>query len=763
MKKIQNRGNSMKLRLLSAGSLVGILVFASAIMAAGQNTPLYAPHRPGVTPPPATMSYSAPRQEVPASSAFWTTIKTKPSVSVGAMLLLTDGRVLVHSEPNCSGCVGNYQNWYTLTPDNTGSYINGTWTQVASLPGSYAPLFFGSAVLPDGKVVVTGGEYNCKPSCSGIWQSLGAIYDPIANTWTATTPPSGTTNIGDAESVVLPNGTWMLAECCALAFGDATFPTYYSFNESTLTFTDLANSTDGKNDDFDEEGWTLLPNGLVLTVDAYTSNTVLTGTNSETYNSTTNKWTTAGSTIKQLWDSNCDKGGGSYELGPAILRPDGTVFYTGASDCEAGHTAVYDSLTGVWTAGPDFANKDAANDAPAALEITGNVIVEASAFSGTFSAPANFYEWDGSTMTAIANPPNAATEPSFVGHLLVLPNGQIMYTDFTTDVEFLTSAGTYNSAWQPTITSVPSALTAGSTYSISGTQFNGLSQANAYGDDFQDATNYPLVQIVNTGTGHVFFAKTHGHSTMAVATGSTIVSTNFDVPSGIETGASSLYVIANGIPSAAAAVTISGSGSGFSLSANPTGVSVVQGNSGTSTITSTTTGGFNTPVVLSASGQPAGVTVTFNPTSITGTGTSTMTMAVAGTTATGVYPITVTGTAGATTETTTVTLTVTSSGGGSFTLAAKPTKASVAPGGHANAKVTVTPSGGFTGTVALTASGMPTGVKVNFKPSSITGGSGTAAMQVSVSSTAAAGTYTITIKGTSGSTTATTTFTLTIT
>jgi hypothetical protein len=754
----------MKWRSILAGSLVSSLILLSAVMAAGQAfQPLYAPHRPGTEPRPIATSNSAVPQVVSPSAAFWTKIKTLPSVSVGAMLLLTDGRVLVHSEPNCSGCTGNYQSWYTLTPDNTGSYINGTWKQVASLPGTYAPLFFGSAVLPDGKVVVQGGEYNCAPSCSGDWQSLGAIYDPLLNTWTATTPPTGKTNIGDAESVVLPNGTWMLAECCAIAFGDAAFPTYYSFNESTLTFTDLANSTDGKNDDFDEEGWTLLANGEVLTVDAYTSNTVLTGTNSETYNSTTNKWTTAGSTIQQLWDSNCDKGGGSYELGPAILRPDGTVFYTGASDCEAGHTAVYDSLTGVWTAGPDFPNSDAANDAPAALEITGNVIVEASAFSGTFSAPANFYEWDGSTLVGIANPPNAATEPSFVGHLLVLPNGQIMYTDFTTDVEFLTSAGTFSSAWQPTITSVPSALTAGSTYSISGTQFNGLSQAGAYGDDFQDATNYPLVQIVNTGTGHVFFAKTHGHSTMAVATGGTIVSTNFDVPSGIETGPSSLFVIANGIPSAAASVTISGSGSGFSLSANPTSVSVVQGKSGTSTITSTTTGGFNSPVTLSASGQPTGVTVTFNPTSITGTGTSTMTMAVAPHTAAGVYPITVKGTSGSTTETTTVTLTVTSSGGGSFTLAVQPTKASVAPGGHTNFKVKATPSGGFTGTIALSASGQPSGVTVIFKPTSITGGSGIAAAQIQVPRTAAPGTFTITIKGTSGATTATTTFTLTIT
>jgi hypothetical protein len=318
-----------------------------------------------------------------------------------------------------------------------------------------------------------------------------------------------------------------------------------------------SNANDGKNDDFDEEGWNLLPNGNVLTVDAYTSNTVLTGTNSETYNSTTNKWSTAGSTIVQLWDSGCKTGTGSFEVGPAVLRPNGTVIATGASDCAAGHTAIYTTTTGKWSKGPDFPNSDAANDAPAALEINGKVIIEASPFSGTFSPPSNFYEWTGTVLNAFPAPPNAANTPSFVGHLLLLPNGQIMYTDFSTDVEFLTSTGTFSTAWRPTITTVATTLTHGSkNNSISGTQFNGLSQANAYGDDFQDATNYPLVRITNNATGHAFYCKTHGHSTMGVATGAAIVSTKFDVPSGIETGASKLVVVANGIPSVSVAVTV---------------------------------------------------------------------------------------------------------------------------------------------------------------------------------------------------------------
>ena len=544
----------MSLRIAAISFLVCALL---CISAAAQSSAPYAPFRAGGTPPMVqTRALTAP-QVVPPAAAAWTKAKTAPPVSVGAMLLLTDGRVLVHSEPNCGGCVGNYSHWYTLTPDKTGSYVSGTWKLMASMPAGYTPLFFGSAVLADGKVVVQGGEYNCPAAnCSSVWQSKGAIYDPAANKWTATKAPA-TSNIGDAQSVVLPNGTWMLAECCAIAFGDSAIPVYYTFNESTLSFTVKSNASDGKNDDFDEEGWTLLSSGKLLTVDAYTSNTLLSGTNSETYNSATNKWATAGSTMVQLWDSDCMTGAGSFEVGPAILRPNGTVFYTGASDCSAGHTAIFTSSSGTWTKGPDFPNGDAANDAPAALEINGNVIVEANPFSGTFSAPSNFYEWNGTKLNAFPAPPNAANTPSFAGHLLVLPNGQIMYTDFTTDVEFLTSSGTFNAAWQPKISSVASTITHGtSNNAISGTQFNGLSQANSYGDDFQDATNYPLVRITNNATKHVFYCKTHGHSTMGVATGAASVSTKFDVPAGIEIGASTLVVVANGIPSAGVAVTV---------------------------------------------------------------------------------------------------------------------------------------------------------------------------------------------------------------
>jgi hypothetical protein len=116
--------------------------------------------------------------------------------------------------------------------------------------------------------------------------------------------------------------------------------------------------------------------------------------------------------------------------------------------------------------------------------------------------------------------------------------------------------GKYKQSWAPTISSYPSKVSRSSTYQVSGTQFNGLSQAAAFGDELETATNYPLARITNTATKHVFYARTHDHSTMGVATGSTLVSTNFDVPSNMETGASTLQVVANGIPSTSVSINV---------------------------------------------------------------------------------------------------------------------------------------------------------------------------------------------------------------
>ena len=200
----------------------------------------------------------------------------------------------------------------------------------------------------------------------------------------------------------------------------------------------------------------------------------------------------------------------------------------------------------------------------------------------------------------------------------------------------------------------------------------------------------------------------------------------------------------------------------FTLSASPASVSVVQGSNGTSTITSAVSGGFDAAVALTASGQPAGVTVSFSPTSIAapGSGSSTMSMAVASTTATGTYTITVTGTGGGVTETTTVILTVTAVASGNFTLSASPTSLTVNRSSHGTTTITITPSNGFNGSVTLSASGMGSGVTAAFSPNPTTTGKST--LTLTASSTATTGTRTVTITGKSGTLSHTTTISLRI-
>jgi hypothetical protein len=465
-----------------------------------------------------------------AGAQKWQSLKHPPTFFTDTALLLTDGTVIVHEV--CS------PNWHRLTPDETGSYVNGTWSNITSMPSDYAPLYFASQVLPDGRVIVEGGEYN-DTNCDPAETPLGAIYDPVKNKWTKVNPPNGWGEIGDSPSVVLPNGILMLGqnESTASAF----------FNPKTLGWT-LKGS--GKSDEYAEEALELLPNGEVLTAD--TQNTP----NSEIFNPKTNTWKSAGSTIVDLSEN------AQEETGPGLLRPDGTVFAMGANGNGAGHTAIFDTKTEKWAAGPDFPNNNDMADAPAAVLPNGNILCETSPL--VFKTPVSFYEFDGTKFNSVPNPKQTGNKKqksntSYVGRLLVLPTGQILYTlsdGFTKDAEIYTAKGTFQSSWAPAIKTAPTTVSRGNTYKISGTQFNGLTHGAAYGDDAQMNSNYGLVRITNNATKHVFYARTHNPSTMGVATGTKVVSTNFDVPSGMETGASSLVVVANGIPSVPVNVTV---------------------------------------------------------------------------------------------------------------------------------------------------------------------------------------------------------------
>jgi kumamolisin len=198
----------------------------------------------------------------------------------------------------------------------------------------------------------------------------------------------------------------------------------------------------------------------------------------------------------------------------------------------------------------------------------------------------------------------------------------------------------------------------------------------------------------------------------------------------------------------------------FTLQASPNSVSVVQGSNGTSTVSTSALDGFDSAVALSASGQPAGVTVSFSPTSIAapGSGSSTVTLAVASTTALGAYTITVTGMGGGVTQTATISLTVTSSNPAAFTISASPTSLTIARSSSGSTTITTAASGSFNSAISLSASGLGSGETATFSPTSIAApGSGTSKLTITAGRRATTGTRTITITATGGGITHTTT------
>jgi len=481
----------------------------------------------------------------------WTPLKNPPPFGTpGTMLLESDGTVLVHSEPASGGTA----DWWKLTPASNGSYINGTWRQIPSMPTGYAPLYFASAVLPDGRMIVEGGEYIVG---NAVWTNEGAIYNPVTNKWASVAPPPGWTNIGDAASEVLANGTFMLQQPVQgneIPVDDAWL------NAKTMTWKVIPAT--GKNDPNDEEGWTLEPNGQVLTVDTWAPS------QTQLFNPNTKTWSFAGATDL---NGNPLNPWPIVEIGPQVEMPGGNTFVVGAgtstqippTPCTTNaptQTALYNYRSGTWTAGPQIPAIDSqqmdSTDGPGAALPDGNVLFDVSAC--VYNTPTHFFVYKASsnTLTQVPDVPNAPNDSSYFTRMLALPNGQVLFNDGSSDLEVYTAGGTPKASWRPSITSLSSrTLAPGSTYTLSGKQLAGLDQGATYGDDVQDNTNFPLVRITNSATGRVTYARTSNWTSVSVAPG-TRSSTRFTLPRGTPKGKSRLVVIANGIASAPATVTI---------------------------------------------------------------------------------------------------------------------------------------------------------------------------------------------------------------
>jgi hypothetical protein len=460
----------------------------------------------------------------------WIPLHDPAPVHIGNMLLLSDGTVM--AQPYA---VTN--TWYRLTPGRTGGYTNGTWTM--RQPMHYSRLYCASAVLPDGRVFVAGGEY-------GNGTTNAEVYTPECDSWAIIPIPPGLIyGFSDAPCVVLDSGQVLVA------------PVSPGTQLGTLLFDPASNTLSAgptlTNQYVTEDSFVKLPDGSVLVIDS-------SSVTSERYLPSQNKWRNDAILPVPLYDL---VGG---ELGPGLLLPNGHVFFLGSVSATGIYVPSGNDSPGSWLQGPNVPGLGAP-DAPAAMLVNGKVLCALSpppTDADHFPSPTYFYEYDFRSGTVgsfsqIHAPDGSYTEnePTQMNFMLALPDGTVLLSEAGNQLFVYVPDGSPMPAAKPTITSINP--NPDGSYHLTGTQLNGISAGAAYGDDAQMDSNYPLVRLTGSG-GNVFYARTYNWSSTAVMTGTKPVSTEFVVPAAAyqNGGPFSLVVIANGISSEPVSFSLSG-------------------------------------------------------------------------------------------------------------------------------------------------------------------------------------------------------------
>lgn len=441
----------------------------------------------------------------------WTRLSRQAPNGVELMLLMPDGTVMAASQ-------GDGQGWFKLTPDSHGSYINGTWTTLASM--HYSRLYYASDVLKDGRVFIAGAEY-------GSGTNSAEVYNPASNTWTEVGPvPAGQIQFRDNISKMLPNGDILIAPVIPATSGGTVIfhPASNTFTTGPRLFRPNQN----------EASWVKLPDDSILTIDPF-------GTHSERYIPSQNKWVDDGIVPVQIYNSELG------EMGPGFLLPDGRAFFLGGTP----HTAIYrpsgTTSPGTWIAGPDIPDGHGVSDGAGAMLVNGKVLCAVGSATN-FGTTTWFYEFDpvSNSFTAV-NGPNGPTEsmPTYFGPMLDLPDGTVLFSRFSRQLYVYQPDGSPLAAGKPTIAGITG--NPDGSYHLTGTLLNGISEGAAYGDDIQMDSNYPLVRLRNGA--NVYYARTYNWSSSSVMASNRVVSTEFVVPTNVPAGIYSLVAVANGISS----------------------------------------------------------------------------------------------------------------------------------------------------------------------------------------------------------------------
>lgn len=245
----------------------------------------------------------------PATNS-WTRTANMLSPRTGhAGALLPSGQVLIEGGAN-----GNFApNGYDLVIQKTAElYSPATGRFIATGRMSTARMYHVSTLLPNGKILVTGGYYLYKPRLRyAVATTSAELFDPAAGTWSS----AGSMSIGRAfhSATVLQSGK-------VLVVGSGTADLYDpSTNTWTPTAAPISKSTGNPS--------VLLASGKVLSANPL-------GT-AELYDPSTGAWSQTGSMS-------------AAHSGGMVLLPNGRALIVGAY--ATGTCELYDPFTGTWSA-----------------------------------------------------------------------------------------------------------------------------------------------------------------------------------------------------------------------------------------------------------------------------------------------------------------------------------------------------------------------------------------------------------------------------
>jgi hypothetical protein len=378
------------------------------------------------------------------------------------------------------------------------------------------------------------------------------LFDPTTGLWSPAGPMSKGRYIHTATLLV--DGKVLLAggEVAAANAAERTIVDIYDPSSNTWSVTGSLNSARSYHTA------TLLPNGKVLVTGGLDGSSIL--SSCELFDPQTNSW----STVAPL-------PGARYQHS-ATLLPNGKVLVAGGYGSATSTIAsarIYDPSTDVWSQAGSMLTGHAGHTA--SLLADGKVLVAGAGYvfaNGSYNLSGiNSQVFDYRTNTWSSG----GSKPARQGHTAtLLPGGSVLLAGsggYESSTELYSGGLAFSDSWRPVV-SAPASVLLGSSLSLTGTQFTGLSEASGGNGSQNSSGNFPFAVLQSQGNEQ---QRVLGNN-LAVNWSSTQLTTA--ALTNFPKGPAWLTVFVNGIPSVAKSIGVT---SATSIAVSSSAASVAAG------------------------------------------------------------------------------------------------------------------------------------------------------------------------------------------